>query len=131
MKIHHAIVETLKKVEIVSTAKIMDILLAGVLRNVLTDMRRKLSRDRISKSIPKKPWIKWRRILKVVYEDPKYDSRWLSLGKETIMESIQLYSNHFIKKRRKILQRQINRVEKKEWTVTSGVRLSIPMMFIK
>jgi hypothetical protein len=24
--------------------------------------------------------IKWRRILKVVYEDPKYDSRWLSLG---------------------------------------------------
>jgi hypothetical protein len=55
MKIHHAIVETLKKVEIVSTAKIMDILLAGVLRNVLTDMRRKLSRDRISKSIPKKP----------------------------------------------------------------------------
>jgi hypothetical protein len=36
-----------------------------------------------------------------VYEDPKYDSRWLSLGKETIMESIQLYSNHFIKKRRK------------------------------
>jgi hypothetical protein len=97
-------------VEIVSTAKIMDILLAGVLRNILTDMRRKLSGDRISKSIPKKPWIKWRRILKVVYEDPKYDSRWLSLGKETIMESIQLYSNHFIKKRRKILQRQINRV---------------------
>jgi hypothetical protein len=38
-------------------------------------MRRKLSGDRISKSIPKKPWIKWRRILKVVYEDPKYDSR--------------------------------------------------------
>jgi hypothetical protein len=36
-----------------------------------------------------------------VYEDPKYDSRWLSLGKETIMELIQLYSNHFIKKRRK------------------------------
>jgi hypothetical protein len=66
-----------------------------------------------------------------MYEDPKYDSRWLSLGKETIMESIQLYSNHFIKKRRKTLQRQINRVEKKEWTVTSGVRLSIPMMFIK
>jgi hypothetical protein len=75
IKIHHAIVETLKKVELVSTAKIMDILLAGVLRNVLTDMRRKLSGDRISKSIPKKPWIKWRRILKVVYEDPKYDSR--------------------------------------------------------
>jgi hypothetical protein len=55
MKIHHAIVETLKKVEIVSTAKILDILLAGVLRNVPTDMRRKLSGDRISKSIPKKP----------------------------------------------------------------------------
>jgi hypothetical protein len=55
MKIHHAIVETLKKVEIVSTAKTMDILLAGALRNVLTDMRRKLSGDRISKSIPKKP----------------------------------------------------------------------------
>jgi hypothetical protein len=55
MKIHHVIVETLKKVEIVSTAKIMDILLAGVLRNILTDMRRKLNRDRISKSIPKKP----------------------------------------------------------------------------
>jgi hypothetical protein len=47
------------------------------------------------------------------------------------MELIQLYSNHFIKKRRKILQRKINRVEKKEWIVTSGVRLSIPMMFIK
>jgi hypothetical protein len=45
MKIHHAIVETLKKVEIVSTAKIMDILLAGVLGNILTDMKRKLSRD--------------------------------------------------------------------------------------
>jgi hypothetical protein len=37
---------------------------------------------------PRSLWIKWRRILKVVYEDPKYDSRWLSLGKETIMESI-------------------------------------------
>jgi hypothetical protein len=55
VKIHHAIVKTLKKVELVSTAKTMDILLAGVLRNVLTDMRRKLSGDRISKSIPKKP----------------------------------------------------------------------------
>jgi hypothetical protein len=54
MKIHHAIVETLKKVEIVSTANIMDILLAGVPRNVLTDMRRKLSGDRISKPMPKK-----------------------------------------------------------------------------
>jgi hypothetical protein len=42
-------------VELVSNAKTMDILLAGVLRNVLTDMRRKLSGDRISKSIPKKP----------------------------------------------------------------------------
>jgi hypothetical protein len=46
MKIHHTIVETLKKVELVSTAKIMDILLAGALRNVLTDMRRKLSGDK-------------------------------------------------------------------------------------
>jgi hypothetical protein len=54
MKIHHTIIETLKKVEVVSTAKIMDILLAGALRNVLTNMRRKLSGDRISKSIPKK-----------------------------------------------------------------------------
>jgi hypothetical protein len=54
MKIHHTIIETLKKVEVVSTAKIMDILLAGALRNVLTNMRRKLSGDRISKSIRKK-----------------------------------------------------------------------------
>jgi hypothetical protein len=55
VKIHHASVKTLKKVELVSIAKIMDILLAGALRNVLTDLRRKLSGDRISKSIPKKP----------------------------------------------------------------------------
>jgi hypothetical protein len=55
MKIHHAIVKALKKVKLVSTAKAMDILLASALRNVLTDMRRKLGRDRISKSIPKKP----------------------------------------------------------------------------
>jgi hypothetical protein len=54
MKIQHAVIEILKKVELVSTAKIMDILLAGALRNMLTDMRRKLSGDRISKSIPKK-----------------------------------------------------------------------------
>jgi hypothetical protein len=113
MKIHHAIVETLKKVEIVSTAKIMDILLAGVLRNVLTDMRRKLSGDRISKSIPKKPWIKWRRILKVVYEDPKYDSRWLSLGKETNYGVDPALFKSLYKEKKKILRRQINRVEKR------------------
>jgi hypothetical protein len=35
MKICHVIVETLKKVELVSTAKIMDILLTGSLRNML------------------------------------------------------------------------------------------------
>jgi hypothetical protein len=54
MKIHHAIVETLKKVEIVYTAKIMDILLTCALRNVSTDMKRRLSRGRISKSMPEK-----------------------------------------------------------------------------
>jgi hypothetical protein len=54
MKICHVIVETLKKVELVSTAKIMATLLTGALRNVLIDMKRRLSRDRISKSMPKK-----------------------------------------------------------------------------
>jgi hypothetical protein len=54
MKICHVTVETLKKVELVSTAKIMDISLTRALRNVLTDMKRRLSRDRISKSTPKK-----------------------------------------------------------------------------
>jgi hypothetical protein len=51
MKICHAIVETLKKVEIVSTAKLMDILLLGALRNVWIDMRKRLNRDKISKSV--------------------------------------------------------------------------------
>jgi hypothetical protein len=41
-------------VELVSTAKIMDILLTGALRNVLIDMKRRLSRDIISKPMPKK-----------------------------------------------------------------------------
>jgi hypothetical protein len=54
MKICHIIVETLKQVELVSTAKIMDILLTGALRNVLIDMKRRLSRDEISKSIHRK-----------------------------------------------------------------------------
>jgi hypothetical protein len=54
MKIHHITVETLKKEELVSTAKIMDILLTGALRNVLIDMKRRLSRDIISKPMPKK-----------------------------------------------------------------------------
>jgi hypothetical protein len=45
MKICHAIVETLKKVELVSTAKLMDILLVGALRNVWIDMRRRLRKD--------------------------------------------------------------------------------------
>jgi hypothetical protein len=54
MKICHAIIETLKTMEIVSTAKLMDILLVGALRNVWIDMRRRLSRDRISKSMRKK-----------------------------------------------------------------------------
>jgi hypothetical protein len=54
MKIRHVIVETLKKVELVSTAKIMDILLIGALRNVLSYMKRRLSRDIISKPMPKK-----------------------------------------------------------------------------
>jgi hypothetical protein len=54
MKIHHVIVETLKKVELVSTTKIMDILLTSALRNMLTDMKRRLSRNRIRKSMPKK-----------------------------------------------------------------------------
>jgi hypothetical protein len=54
MKIHHVTVETLKKVELVSTAKIMDISLTGALRNVLTDMKRRFGRDRIGKPMPKK-----------------------------------------------------------------------------
>jgi hypothetical protein len=54
MKIHHVTVETLKNVELVSTAKSMDILLTGALRNVLIDMKRRLSRDRIGKPMPKK-----------------------------------------------------------------------------
>jgi hypothetical protein len=54
MKIHNVIVETLKKVELVSTAKIMDILLTGALRNVLTNMKRRLNKDIISKPMPKK-----------------------------------------------------------------------------
>jgi hypothetical protein len=54
MKIHHVTVETLKNVELVSTAKIMDILLIGALRNVLIDMKRRLSRDIISKPMPNK-----------------------------------------------------------------------------
>jgi hypothetical protein len=54
MKICHVVVETLKKVEFVSTAKIMEILLTGALRNVLTDMKKRLSRDIISKPMPKK-----------------------------------------------------------------------------
>jgi hypothetical protein len=41
-------------VDLVSTAKIMDILLTGALRNVLIDMKRRLSRDRIGKPMPKK-----------------------------------------------------------------------------
>jgi hypothetical protein len=41
-------------VELVSTAKIMDILLTSALRNVLIDMKRRLSRDRIGKPMPKK-----------------------------------------------------------------------------
>jgi hypothetical protein len=41
-------------VELVSTAKIMDILLTGALRNVLTDMKRRLSRNIIRKPMPKK-----------------------------------------------------------------------------
>jgi hypothetical protein len=41
-------------VELVSTAKIMDILLTGALRNVLTDMRRRLSREIIRKPMSKK-----------------------------------------------------------------------------
>jgi hypothetical protein len=41
-------------VELVSTAKIMDILLIGALRNVLTDMKRRLNRYIISKPMPKK-----------------------------------------------------------------------------
>jgi DNA mismatch repair ATPase MutS len=54
MKIHHVTIETLKNVELVSTAKIMDISLTGALRNVLTDMKRRLGRDIISKPMPKK-----------------------------------------------------------------------------
>jgi hypothetical protein len=54
MEIHHITVETLKNVELVSTAKIMDILLKGALRNVLIDMKRRLSRDRVGKPMPKK-----------------------------------------------------------------------------
>jgi hypothetical protein len=54
MMIRHVIVETLKKVELVSPAKIMDILLTGALRNVLTDMKRRLSREIISKPMSKK-----------------------------------------------------------------------------
>jgi hypothetical protein len=54
LKICHTIVETLKKVELVSTAKLMDILLVGALRNVWIDMRRRLSRVKISKSMRKK-----------------------------------------------------------------------------
>jgi hypothetical protein len=54
MKIRDTIVETLKKVELVSTAKLMDILLVGALRNVWIGMRRRLSRDIIRKPMPKK-----------------------------------------------------------------------------
>jgi DNA mismatch repair ATPase MutS len=54
MEIYHVTVETLKKVEHVSTAKIMDISLTGALRNVMTDMKRRLSRDIISKPMLKK-----------------------------------------------------------------------------
>jgi hypothetical protein len=42
-----------------------------------------------------------------------------------------LFKSLYQEKKKKILQRQNNRVEKKEWTVTSRVRLSIPMMFIE
>jgi hypothetical protein len=41
-------------VDLVSTAKIMDILLTGALRNMLIDMKRRLNRDIISKPMPKK-----------------------------------------------------------------------------
>jgi hypothetical protein len=54
MKIHHVAVETLKKVENVSTTKIMDISLTGALRNVLIDMKIRLNRGRIRKLMPKK-----------------------------------------------------------------------------
>jgi hypothetical protein len=74
MKIHHVTVETLKKVELVSTAKIMDILLTSALRNVSTDMKRRLNRDRISKSMPKKHLDQMEKnIKKIVYEALKYD----------------------------------------------------------
>jgi hypothetical protein len=65
MNIHHVTIETLKKVEHVSTAKIMEISLTGALRNVLTGMKRRLSRDIISNQCRRSIWIKWRRILKV------------------------------------------------------------------
>jgi hypothetical protein len=89
MKIHHVIVETLKKVELVSTAKIMDILLVGALRNVWIDMRRRLNRDEISKSMHMKQSDQIRE---------KNDERIKksSMIRKAIMESIQLYSNHFI-----------------------------------
>jgi hypothetical protein len=54
MKICHAIVETLNKVEIVSTAKLTDILLVGALRNMWINMRRRLNRDEISKLMHRK-----------------------------------------------------------------------------
>jgi hypothetical protein len=54
MKIRHTIDETLKKVELVSTVKLMDILLVGALRNVWIDMRKGINKDRISKSMYKK-----------------------------------------------------------------------------
>jgi hypothetical protein len=41
MKIHHVIVETLKKVELVSTAKIMDILLVGALKKRVAQYEKK------------------------------------------------------------------------------------------
>jgi hypothetical protein len=65
MNIHHVTIETLKKVEHVSTAKIMEISLTGALRNVLTGMKRRLSRDIISNQCRRSIWIKWGRILKV------------------------------------------------------------------
>jgi hypothetical protein len=89
MKIHHVIVETLKKVELVSTAKIMDILLVGALRNVWIDMRRRLNRDEISESMHRKQSDQIR--------ERKNDERikTSSMIRKAIMESIQLYSNHF------------------------------------
>jgi hypothetical protein len=68
MKICHVIVETLKKQA--STAKIMDILLTGSLRNMLIDMKRRLRRDEIRKSMHRKQSYK---IKKKKDEDIKYD----------------------------------------------------------